>query len=61
MSKLIHPLFILLCNQITSYVFDVVRAEVPKLKLDDVFVKKDDIAIAVKAEIQEAMQSYGYD
>lgn len=48
-------------NQITSYVFDVVRAEVPKLKLDDVFVKKDDIANAVKSEIQEAMQSYGYD
>ena len=35
-------------NQITSYVFDVVRAEVPKLKLDDVFVRKDDVAIAVK-------------
>jgi hypothetical protein len=34
-------------DQITSYVFDVVRAEVPKLKLDDV-LKKDDIAIAVK-------------
>ncbi|MDR3272906.1 MAG: SPFH domain-containing protein [Flavobacteriaceae bacterium] len=48
-------------DQITSYVFDVVRAEVPKLKLDDVFVKKDDIAIAVKSELQEAMQSYGYD
>lgn len=47
-------------NQITSYVFDVVRAEVPKLKLDDVFVKKDDVAIAVKGELQEAMQSYGY-
>ena len=29
-------------DQITSYVFDVVRAEVPKMKLDDVFVKKDD-------------------
>src|SRR5690606_35238890 len=28
-------------DQITSYVFDVVRAEVPKMKLDDVFVKKD--------------------
>ena len=27
--------------------FDVVRAEVPKLILDDVFVRKDDIAIAV--------------
>lgn len=48
-------------NQITSYVFDVVRAEVPKLKLDDVFVRKDDVAIAVKGELQEAMQSYGYD
>ncbi len=48
-------------EQITSYVFDVVRAEVPKMKLDDVFVKKDDIAIAVKAELQDAMLDYGYD
>ncbi|MDG3583001.1 MULTISPECIES: SPFH domain-containing protein [Galbibacter] len=48
-------------DQITSYVFDVVRAEVPKMKLDDVFVKKDDIAIAVKAELQEAMLEYGFD
>ncbi|MGI9546198.1 MAG: SPFH domain-containing protein [Flavobacteriaceae bacterium] len=48
-------------DQITSYVFDVVRAEVPKMKLDDVFVKKDDIAIAVKAELQDAMIEYGYD
>jgi len=47
--------------QITSYVFDVVRAEVPKLRLDDVFEKKDDIAIAVKSELQEAMNDYGYD
>lgn len=48
-------------NQIRSFIFDVVRAEVPKLKLDDVFVRKDDIAIAVKEELQEAMNSYGYD
>ncbi|WP_292010030.1 SPFH domain-containing protein [Chryseobacterium sp.] len=48
-------------NQITSFVFDVVRAEVPKLKLDDVFVRKDDIAVAVKGELQDAMNSYGYD
>src|SRR5690554_6614969 len=48
-------------TQITSYVFDVVRAEVPKLRLDDVFEKKDDIAIAVKGELQEAMNDYGYD
>ena len=48
-------------DQITSYVFDVVRAEVPKMRLDDVFVKKDDIAIAVKRELNEAMLDYGYD
>ncbi|MCF8272931.1 MAG: SPFH domain-containing protein [Flavobacteriaceae bacterium] len=48
-------------DQITSYVFDVVRAEVPKMILDDVFLKKDDIAIAVKSELNEAMLDYGYD
>ena len=48
-------------DQITSYVFDVVRAEVPKMILDDVFLKKDDIAIAVKSELNEAMMTYGYD
>jgi regulator of protease activity HflC (stomatin/prohibitin superfamily) len=48
-------------DQITSYVFDVVRAEVPKLKLDDVFERKDDVAIAVKRELNEAMTLYGYD
>lgn len=48
-------------DQITSYVFDVVRAEVPKMKLDDVFERKDDIAIAVKRELNEAMSSYGFD
>ena len=48
-------------DQITSYVFDVVRAEVPKMILDDVFEKKDDIAIAVKGELNEAMKNYGFD
>lgn len=47
-------------QQITSYVFDTVRAEVPKMKLDDVFVKKDDIAIAIRRELEEAMNTYGY-
>jgi len=48
-------------DQITSYVFDVVRAEVPKMILDDVFEKKDDIAIAVKTELNDAMLDYGFD
>ena len=47
-------------NQIASYVFDDVRAEVPKLELDDVFAKKEDIAIAVQANISESMAEYGY-
>ena len=47
-------------DQITSFIFDVVRAEVPKLILDDVFIQKDDVAIAVKSEIQEAMTEYGF-
>lgn len=46
--------------QISSYIFDVVRAEVPKLDLDDVFVRKDDIAIAVRTELSENMEKYGY-
>ena len=48
-------------DQITSYVFDVVRAVVPKMRLDDVFEKKDEIANAVKGELNDAMVDYGYD
>jgi len=47
-------------RQITSYVFDVVRAQVPKIKLDDVFEKKDDIAEAVKVELSHVMEGFGY-
>jgi len=48
-------------EQITAFIFDTVRAEVPKMKLDDVFVKKDDIAHAIQRELREAMLNYGYD
>ncbi|SFT38203.1 Regulator of protease activity HflC, stomatin/prohibitin superfamily [Lishizhenia tianjinensis] len=47
-------------GQIASYVFDDVRAEVPKLELDDVFAKKDDIAKAVRINIAEIMEEFGY-
>lgn len=47
-------------RQITSYVFDVVRARVPTIKLDDVFEKKDDIAEAIKTELREVMDDFGY-
>ncbi|MFM9947945.1 MAG: SPFH domain-containing protein [Saprospiraceae bacterium] len=47
-------------EQITAYVFDTVRAEVPKMKLDDVFERKDDVAVAIRRELEEAMNEYGY-
>ena len=48
-------------DQISAYVFDVVRARVPQLKLDDVFSKKEDIAVAVKHELHDTMDDFGYD
>jgi len=47
-------------EQITAFVFDVVRARVPGINLDDVFAKKDEIAIAVKNELSEVMSAFGY-
>lgn len=47
-------------DQITAYVFDVVRARVPKMKLDDVFEKKDEVAIAVKQELDDVISSLGF-
>jgi regulator of protease activity HflC (stomatin/prohibitin superfamily) len=46
--------------QIRAFVFDVVRARVPQIALDDVFQRKDDIAEAVKAELSEVMSGFGY-
>lgn len=47
-------------QQITSFIFDVVRARVPKIKLDDLFEKKDEIADAVKNELSQMMDDFGY-
>ncbi|NMC09071.1 SPFH domain-containing protein [Candidatus Microgenomates bacterium] len=46
--------------QINSYVFDVVRARVPKITVDELFEKKDEIAIAVKDELNETMVNFGF-
>lgn len=47
-------------RQITSYVFDTVRSEVPGLELDEVFEEKAKIAMSIEKELNEVMQSYGY-
>ncbi|XP_042383304.1 hypersensitive-induced response protein 1 [Zingiber officinale] len=48
-------------GQIQSYVFDVIRASVPKLNLDDAFEQKNEIAKAVEDELEKAMSMYGYE
>ena len=47
-------------TQITAFVFDVVRARVPTMKLDDVFERKDEVANAVKSELTQVMDDFGY-
>jgi len=48
-------------EQIKSYVLDVVRAKVPKMTLDEVFEKKDDVGLAVKTELDVSMKVYGFE
>ncbi|OAY77742.1 hypersensitive-induced response protein 1 [Ananas comosus] len=48
-------------SQIQAYVFDVIRASVPKLNLDDAFEQKNEIARAVEEELEKAMSAYGYE
>ncbi|KAH9574434.1 hypothetical protein CY35_01G057400 [Sphagnum magellanicum] len=47
-------------EQIQAYVFDVVRACVPRMILDEVFEQKDEIAKAVSEELEKVMGAYGY-
>ena len=47
-------------EQITAYVFDTVRARVPNVVLDQLFETKDDIANAVKTELDSVMDDFGY-
>lgn len=59
----VYQAFYMLSNpeeQIKAYVFDVVRARVPEMVLDNVFVKKDDIAVSVKQELTSTMDEFGF-
>ena len=46
--------------QIKSYIEDALRSSVPKLTLDELFEKKDEIAIEVQHQVAEEMSTYGY-
>jgi regulator of protease activity HflC (stomatin/prohibitin superfamily) len=47
--------------QIQAFVFDVIRAKVPSILLDEVFAKKDEIAVDVKNELHDTMINFGYE
>jgi regulator of protease activity HflC (stomatin/prohibitin superfamily) len=47
-------------GQIRSYIFDVVRSTVPRIKLDDVFTSKEEIAMEVKNMLAKSMEEFGY-
>lgn len=47
-------------DQIKSYIEDALRSSVPKLTLDELFEKKDEIALEVQSQVAEEMSSYGY-
>ncbi|KAH9647509.1 Hypersensitive-induced response protein 4 [Citrus sinensis] len=47
-------------EQIQAYVFDVVRALVPRMTLDELFEQKGEVAKAVLEELEKVMGAYGY-
>ena len=47
-------------SQLSSYIYDDVRAEVPKMSLDDVFARKEDIAFSIQENLAIQMEEYGY-
>ncbi len=47
-------------QQISSYVFDTVRALVPEMPVDHVFSEKEKIAVAVKERLRDQMEEFGY-
>ena len=46
--------------QISAYIEDALRSAVPKLTLDEVFERKDEIALDVQKQVAEEMAGYGY-
>ncbi|MDR0300064.1 MAG: SPFH domain-containing protein [Streptococcaceae bacterium] len=53
--KLMNPV-----EQIKAYIEDALRSAVPKLTLDELFAKNDEVAMEVQKQVAEEMGSYGY-
>ena len=48
-------------KQIEAYVFDVIRSEVPKVDLDNVFLLKEELSERVKAQLKAQMEKFGFE
>ena len=47
-------------QQIEAYVYDVVRSEVPKATLDEIFVLKEKLQNKLREQLRENMSQFGY-
>lgn len=47
-------------DQMQDFITDALRSAIPNYTLDEVFAKKDDIALDVKATVSEQMAAYGF-
>lgn len=47
-------------RQMESYIYDVVRATIPLMTLDQAFESKEEVAMAVRKELSEVFFGYGY-
>jgi regulator of protease activity HflC (stomatin/prohibitin superfamily) len=59
----VYSAFYVLTNpheQMTAYVYDVIRATLPTMTLDQSFEAKEEISHSLKTHLQEVMSSYGF-
>lgn len=47
-------------QQMTAYINDVIRSQVPTMTLDESFANKDDISLSIKKHLDHSMNTYGY-
>ncbi len=47
-------------RQLKAFTFDAVRTQIPKLRMDDVFARKDDLSLMVRAELSQVLAEFGY-
>jgi len=47
-------------KQLSPYIEDIVRSEIPKMTLDETYEKKENVAKAVESSLVKNMEKYGY-